>query len=185
MNDTGVKQLLHDKLTGLPSRLVLCDIIESELAHARRNDSQVSLFHLDPFPISDIDHLFGYKVGDEVLKQVAERIKSCVRESDTVVRMDADEFAVLMSTVGDDETSVIIGKITNALEAPVEMGDLCVNIGVMIGIASYPVHCNSAEELMRGALKAVKQAKIEHVPVVYHDGVADCSASYHCCPVKH
>jgi len=179
VNHSNEDTLVCDKLTGLPTRLILHDRIKLELAHARRNNSQVSLFHLDPFPISDIDHLFGYKVGDEVLKQVASRIKNSIRESDTVVRMDADEFAVLMTTVGDDESSVVIEKITNALEVPIEVGELCVNIGVMIGVASYPAHCNNAEELMRGALKAVKQAKTEHIPVVYHDGVADCNASYH------
>jgi len=179
VNDADVDALLCDKLTGLPSRLMLRDRIELELAHARRNASQVSLFHLDPFPLSDIDHLFGYKVGDEVLKQVANRIKASIRESDTVIRMDADEFSVLMPTVGDDEVPLIVSKVTDALEAPIEVGELSVNIGIMIGIASYPEHCKNAEELMRGALKAVKQAKAEYVPVVYHDGETDCSASYH------
>jgi diguanylate cyclase (GGDEF)-like protein len=179
MSEANVVKLLHDNLTGLPSRLLLRDRIELELAHARRNGTQVSLFHLDPFPMSDIDHLFGYKIGDEVLKQIAKRLVASVRESDTVVRMDADEFAVLMPTVGDDEASIVIEKVTNALEAPIEVGELCINIGVMIGVASYPTHCNNAEELIRGALKAVKQAKAEHIPVVYHDGVADRSASFH------
>ncbi len=179
MNKNKINGLLHDKLTGLPSRLLLRDIIDLELAHAKRNASQLSLFHLDPFPISDIDQLFGYKVGDEVLKQVAKRIKDSIRESDTVIRMDADEFAVLMPTVGDDEVPLIVSKVTGALEAPIEIGSLCVNIGIMIGIASYPQHCNNAEELIRGALQAVKQAKAEYTPVVYHDGTSDYNTSYY------
>jgi len=77
MSDSNVDELLCDKLTGLPSRLVLHDRIKLELAHARRNNSQVSLFHLDPFPMSDIDHLFGYKVGKRL---------GILRESDTAAR---------------------------------------------------------------------------------------------------
>jgi len=118
--------LLHDKLTGLPSRLLPHDLIALEIAHARRDSSQLSLLHFDPFPISDIDHIFGYKIGDEVLKQIAIRIPHCICESDTLVRMDADEFTVLMPTVGDDELPIILRRITNSLEEPVVLKEVSI-----------------------------------------------------------
>jgi len=173
------KHLLHDKLTGLPSRLLLHDFIALEMTHAKRENRQLTLLHLDPFPISDIDHVFGYKIGDEVLKQAAIRIQGSIRESDTLVRMDADEFAVLMPTVGDEELPIVLNRITNALEIPIELDEVSINIGVMIGLASYPLHCSTPETMMRGALVAVKDAKQQHIQVVHYDGSNDQSASYH------
>ncbi len=179
MVEDDAQKLQHDSLTGLPSRVLLAGIIELELAHARRNNSQVTLFHLDPFPISDIDRLFGYKTGDDVLKQIAVRLKDSVRESDTVIRMDADEFAVLMPTVGKNEVNVVVDKVVTALEVPFEVGTLCINIGVMMGIATYPNHCANAEEMMRGALIAVKQSKREQIQLVHYDGASDYATSEH------
>jgi len=179
MTDQQKQSLLHDKLTGLPSRLLLQDLIELEIAHARRRNGQLTLLHLDPFPISDIDHVFGYQIGDEVLQQAAIRIQKCIRDSDTLVRMDADEFAVLMPTVGDDECPVILNRIASFLEEPIELEKVSISIGVMVGIASYPLHCNSAEDMMRGALIAVKEAKKQHTQFVHYDGSKDQDASFH------
>lgn len=69
------------------------------------------MLHLDSFPISDIGHIFGYKIGDEVLKQAAIRIQKSICESDTLVRMDADEFAVLMLAVGNNEAPIVLNQI--------------------------------------------------------------------------
>ncbi len=152
----------HDHLTGLPNRLLLLDHINQVLARGRRHKiaAAVLLFDLDRF--KNINDSLGYAAGDELLKGVAERIKSCTRASDTISRLGGDEFAILTQDINRaEETARVAERIFSIFREPFNIRGHGLFITASIGISIYPEDGTDAETLLKNAGIAMYGAKKE------------------------
>ena len=154
-------QALHDALTGLPNRVLALDRAQQMLARARRQRSPVAALYVDVDGFKDINDTFGHAAGDELLRIVAERLGTLVREGDTAARLGGDEFVVLLegSTL-DAGPELVADRLLEVLRQPYELGSaagrplkVTASIGVAMGLRER------AEELLRDADLAMYEAK--------------------------
>jgi diguanylate cyclase (GGDEF)-like protein len=151
----------HDPLTGLPNRLLLRDRFNVTAASARRTDKGLALLLLDLDGFKQVNDTFGHDVGDRLLIAIGEALRNCVRESDTVARLGGDEFVVLLTNLGDpaQEATLVAQKILERLGAPVLAGDRYLVVTASIGVALYPADGSDLETVLKGADRAMYQAK--------------------------
>ncbi len=151
----------HDSLTGLPNRALFYDLLQQELAHAKRDKTRLALMFLDLDHFKAVNDTLGHAVGDLLLKEAALRMIDCVRQSDTVGRIGGDEFVVLLPVVNDDQDALLVAlKMRHALEQPFLLhGGHTVHISCSTGIATYPEHGDDDIELSKNADAALYQAK--------------------------
>jgi diguanylate cyclase (GGDEF)-like protein/PAS domain S-box-containing protein len=152
----------HDSLTGLPNRLLFDDRLDQALVASRRDARPLALLYLDLNQFKPVNDTLGHAAGDELLKQVADRIRRLVRESDTVARIGGDEFTVILPHIaGHDEARHVAAKIVAALATPFGLGNppRDVQIGTSIGIAIYPGDASDAESLVKAADAGMYEAK--------------------------
>jgi diguanylate cyclase (GGDEF)-like protein/PAS domain S-box-containing protein len=152
----------HDSLTGLPNRLLFKDRLDQAISLARRNSRQLALLYLDLDKFKPVNDTLGHAAGDELLREVAARIRRQVRESDTVARVGGDEFTVILHDIGRrEDAQAVAGKIVAAVAAPFELGSAKhrVDIGTSIGIAVYPQDAQAADALVTAADAAMYRAK--------------------------
>ena len=129
----------YDDLTGVANRSLLIERGNRALLHAERHDTVVALLFVDLDRFKAVNDTYGHAAGDELLRQVAERLCICVRASDTVARLGGDEFIVLLPEVTEENgASVVADKIQRALSEPFLIDGHHVGIGASIGIAHYP-----------------------------------------------
>ena len=130
-----LKQLAHyDALTGLVSRHLLMDRLESALCHGRRYRHGVAVLYLDLDDFKPVNDSFGHEAGDAVLKIVAQRLKGVVREVDTVARMGGDEFVVLMGNVGSEGVATVCERALASMGQPISHNGQEHQVGVSIGV---------------------------------------------------
>ncbi|MBP6709575.1 MAG: EAL domain-containing protein, partial [Candidatus Accumulibacter sp.] len=150
----------HDPLTGLPNRLLLCDRVVQAQAQAHRMQSRVALMFLDLDRFKTINDSLGHPVGDALLKEVVERLKGCVRESDTISRQGGDEFIILLNDVRDGEAIArVADKIHQRMADPIVLGTHTLNTSFSIGIAIYPDDGSDFDTLLQKADTAMYHAK--------------------------
>ncbi|MGE5523591.1 MAG: EAL domain-containing protein [Rhodospirillaceae bacterium] len=150
----------HDVLTALPNRSLLAERVESAIAHARRGGTQLALLFVDLDRFKLINDSLGHLIGDQVLKNVAERLLRCVRSSDTVGRQGGDEFLVLLPDIGHvDDAARVAEKIIAEVTRPCFVGQHELATGASIGIAIYPENGADMVELVRNADAAMYAAK--------------------------
>ncbi len=150
----------YDQLTTLPNRGFLYDRLKVALSTARREQARLSLLYLDLDKFKQVNDTLGHHIGDLLLKEVALRLKQCVRESDTVARVGGDEFVVLLQHVQLPEQAVMVAeKIRNALNNPFTLDGHTLTILPSIGIAHSPEHGDDEQELIKHADKAMYVAK--------------------------
>ena len=153
---------LHDHLTGLANRALLLDRLEKALEWARRNGESVALLFIDLNRFKPINDEHGHEVGDRVLQQLAGRLSGAVREVDTVARHGGDEFVILLEGVdGWRAAERVADNIVASLDEPVAVDGLRFELSLSIGIAIYPEHGESADELQRVADDAMYAAKAD------------------------
>ena len=155
-------QLAHyDALTGLPNRVLFSDRITQSLLKGKREKSCMAVMLLDLDKFKPVNDTFGHQVGDLLLKEVAKRLASCLRESDTVSRLGGDEFVLLLPTlrIGQDAT-LVAEKILRALSQTFELAGHAVNISASIGASIYPEHGDSELQLVKNADLAMYQSKL-------------------------
>jgi diguanylate cyclase (GGDEF)-like protein/PAS domain S-box-containing protein len=150
----------YDMLTELPNRVLFQDRLERAVVHAKRHERQAALLFLDLDGFKKVNDTLGHRAGDELLKEVAVRLKQCVRMTDTIARLGGDEFTVVLDeiTTTSDATQVA-DKIINALSAPFQFGPREMFISVSIGISLFPEHGHTGDELLKHADTAMYQAK--------------------------
>jgi diguanylate cyclase (GGDEF)-like protein/PAS domain S-box-containing protein len=151
---------LHDFLTGLPNRAALTESLTTSLSRAARTHAPVALLFIDLDGFKSVNDNFGHAAGDEVLREVAVRLKIAVRETDTVGRLGGDEFVVLLDTEVDESTpKIVCDRIFNVLEPLFKFANGQARIGASIGVALHPPLESQADELLRRADAAMYEAK--------------------------
>ena len=130
---------LRDGLTGLPNRALLDDRIHQALARARRTGDSFALFVVDLDGFKGVNDVRGHEAGNQVLRAIARRLESVVRESDTVARVGGDEFVVLsLGTAEDTEAEALVGRMRHALRRPYRVEGGLVELDASIGWALFP-----------------------------------------------
>jgi diguanylate cyclase (GGDEF)-like protein len=150
----------HDELTKLPNRSLYFDRLQQALILSKRNHSKLAILFIDLDNLKKINDLYGHIVGDAVLKEVSARIKSSIRDSDTLARLGGDEFVILLS--GFDSTSEVTqvaDKIRTLLLEPLNIIDQQIYTSASIGVAIYPGHGDNEIDLMNHADMAMYAAK--------------------------
>ena len=151
---------LHDPLTGLPNRRLLEDRISTILQHANRNHHKAAVMYLDLDGFKKINDTYGHGYGDEILKQVAQRLLASSRKDDTVARLGGDEFMVVLSEVsGLVDAQGPAAKLVEALSQPYFINDLTLKISTSIGISIFPDDAETVESLISIADYALYEAK--------------------------
>ena len=152
----------RDPLTGLYNRRSLIERTEDAIIRATHRKECMAVMFLDLDKFKSVNDTFGHDVGDELLRQVALRIKSSVRESDVVARIGGDEFVVVLEGLsGDVDAAELADKIVAASMQSCSVGGHIFSISVSIGISMYPRDGNSAQELLTEADQAMYSAKQE------------------------
>lgn len=151
----------HDFLTSLPNRVLLLDRLDQALLKARRENSLVAVLFLDLDGFKRVNDTYGHAVGDEVLKQAAERMQAQLRASDTVARLGGDEFIILLCDQADATSHVPIAeKLLSALAATYAVGTLRLDqLSASIGVALYPLCADDPGTLLEVADRAMYAAK--------------------------
>ncbi len=163
--EESIYRLAHyDVLTGLPNRLLFHDRLEQVIAHAARNNQYAALLFLDLDRFKHVNDSIGHAGGDVLLSEVAARLRSCVRESDTVARTGGDEFIVLLSDFGTEKqllqaTSELSERLVETIARPFYIDSMEFYVSVSIGITVYPQDGNNIDYLVRNADIAMYQAK--------------------------
>jgi len=154
------KQANFDKVTGLPNRHMFHDRLEQEIKKASRSGQQMTLLFIDLDRFKEINDTLGHDAGDILLVETAQRISSCVRESDTVARLGGDEFTVILLEV-DDTSNVerVTQCILEKLSEPFQLRDEVVYISASIGITIYPNDATNLEDLLKNADQAMYVSK--------------------------
>jgi diguanylate cyclase (GGDEF)-like protein/PAS domain S-box-containing protein len=151
----------HDALTGLPNKLLFADRLEHAVALARSESRSFAVLYVDLDGFKQVNDALGHAAGDEVLRQVAARIRGQVRESDTVARVGGDEFTVILPGVADRHVAEALAvKVARALGWQFELaGCEGVHVGGSVGAALYPADGTNAGELVAAADAAMYRAK--------------------------
>jgi diguanylate cyclase (GGDEF)-like protein len=151
---------VHDTLTGLPNRRLLYERLEQRTALANRYKTSFCLVYIDLDRFKPINDTYGHRCGDQVLCEVADRMRNVVRESDTVARVGGDEFVVLLPDTNDQEGAVAVSKnLITAIVKPIDTskGSLTVSASARIGL--FPENGSNPEELLAFADKAMYARK--------------------------
>lgn len=150
----------HDILTSLPNRGLLDDRLEQGIALALRHSRRLAVLFIDLDHFKHINDSLGHLIGDQLLREVALRIRPCVRSSDTVSRQGGDEFIVLLSEITDAEDAALIAdKIRLAVLEPYTIEGHHLQLTASIGVSVYPEDGANAESLIQGADVAMYHAK--------------------------
>lgn len=150
----------YDHLTGLVNRSLFRDRLIQAMARSKRLQQPIGLMLLDLDRFKAVNDTLGHDIGDELLKAVSERLKSCVREVDTVARMGGDEFTIILEGVPSEASIVVVAKrIAEAISSAFELKGHHVSIGVSIGITVYPHDDQGIDELLKHADEAMYRAK--------------------------
>ena len=148
-----------DTLTGLPNRQLFTDRLNMSLALAYRQLSKVALVFIDLDGFKKVNDTLGHEYGDMLLKQVAQRLKAVMRDTDTVARLGGDEFTAILSVREKVDAELVAQKIIQTLGAPFDLAGKEANIGGSLGVALYPTDAATAADLIRKADACMYEAK--------------------------
>jgi diguanylate cyclase (GGDEF)-like protein/PAS domain S-box-containing protein len=160
--ESRIQHLAHyDSLTGLANRTLFSSEIENALARVQRHEHQIALLCLDLDRFKVVNDSYGHLIGDQLLTEVAERMRACVRKGDTIARMGGDEFAIIQQIGAPDDARQLASRIVAALREPVQVGSMALEVGVSIGIVIAPEDGMDAKNLLSRADMAMYSVKSE------------------------
>ena len=173
----------QDEVTGLANRTLWYDRLASALAVARRNPgSSVAVMILDINQFKMYNDSLGHEAGDELLRQIAQRLQKALRDTDTLARLGGDEFGIVLPFLQDAERAVVrvAGEVINALGAPFSFHQKELCLSSAIGISVYPQHGEDASTLASHADNAMYRAKWNAAPYLFYESeTATSSATEH------
>jgi diguanylate cyclase (GGDEF)-like protein len=152
---------LHDALTGLPNRNLMEDRLLKLIKLGRRDNKKFALSLIDMDEFKAINDNNGHRYGDELLRQVARRLESVLRDSDTAARLGGDEFTLILDDIDEHAWHAAFMRVQTALVEPYTLFDKTITMSISIGVAIYPVHGKDAETLLHNADEAMYTAKAE------------------------
>jgi diguanylate cyclase (GGDEF)-like protein len=154
------RQAHFDSLTSLPNRLLFRDRLSQELTHVAETGQRGALLYVDLDHFKQVNDSVGHSAGDQLLTIIAQRLRACVKESDTVARLGGDEFTVILRNVPSAEgAGAIAERIVETLQRPVSIGGRDHSVRASVGITLFPDDGRSIDQLMRNADLAMYQAK--------------------------
>lgn len=153
----------YDELTGMPNRTLFARLVDQALMVAQRNEATGCVLFVDLNRFKLINDTLGRHVGDELLRQVAQRFRTALRDEDLVARLSGDEFAVGLFDIRQHfEATTVAQKLQATLETPFKVESYDLRVGASVGISVYPADGADAETLMRHADIASERAKLDH-----------------------
>ena len=154
------QQANFDSLTQLPNRRMFHDRLEIEIAKSRREGLRTAILFIDLDHFKEVNDTLGHHQGDVLLVEASERIRACVRSTDTVARLGGDEFTVILSGLDESARSdLIAAKILDAMQAPFELGQEQAFVSASIGITLFPDDADDVDDLLKHADQAMYAAK--------------------------
>jgi diguanylate cyclase (GGDEF)-like protein/PAS domain S-box-containing protein len=149
-----------DALTGLPNRRMFQDHLQRELRKAARSSQPLALMFMDLDGFKDVNDMLGHDMGDLLLKETAQRLLGCVRDTDTVARLGGDEFTIILSDLRDSGNVEYVARhILEKMTEPFKLGKDVAHISASIGITLYPQDATGMDELLINADQAMYAAK--------------------------
>jgi len=168
---------LLDSLTGLPNRRLLAERMRRTVTAAHEDGSRVGLVLLDIDRFKDINDSLGHDRGDELLEQVAERLRGALRDEDVVARLGGDEFAILLPDVRSVANAERLARrVRNLFVPPFTLGELSLHVETSVGVACLPDHAHDPSSLMRTADVAMYAAKHHRTGVSVYSADEDDSS---------
>jgi diguanylate cyclase (GGDEF)-like protein/PAS domain S-box-containing protein len=152
----------HESLTGLPNRMLFMDRLQVAIAQSKRNKNKLAVMMLDIDNFKDINDTLGHMIGDQLLKEVGNRLTCILRQNDTVARLGGDEFVVLLSDLGKIEYADRVANIIlRSLRKPFVFIDNTINSHASIGISIYPDDCEDVDSLLKKSDMAMYAVKTQ------------------------
>jgi diguanylate cyclase (GGDEF)-like protein len=155
---------LYDQLTQCANRNLLTERVDYQIIQANRNKSQFTLIYLDLDNFKPINDTHGHQCGDIVLTAIAKKLKSLMRETDTLARIGGDEFVIVMNTKINN--SKIKAKLLDGLKSPILYNDILVSVSASIGFATYPDDGETMESLLAVADTEMYRNKTKKLAVL-------------------
>lgn len=153
-------QANNDELTGLPNRRLFNDRLVRSISFAKRKETQMALVFLDLDRFKHVNDSLGHEAGDILLKEVANRLQHCVRETDTVAKLSGDEFTLILDDITDIRSvENIARKVIQSIGKPFEIYDSEAFVTASLGISFFPTNSEDVETLIKQADSAMYQAK--------------------------
>lgn len=168
----------HDLLTGLSNRVIFEERLEQAVVEGRRSGRKYALVLIDIDDFKYINRRYGQFIGDAVLKQLAKRLGESLRESDSLARLEKDNFALFLEFSHYDQISTLIDKVYQALSESYEVYGRTVKCKVRIGVSVYPDQAQQADQLFLKADNALLEARRGDWPVVFDQEVISATTDY-------
>jgi len=155
-------QALHDPVTELANSRLFEDRVNQSLSITRRSGKSLAMLFVDLDRFKVVNDVHGHKVGDELLRAVAQRLLLAVRDEDTVARIGGDEFGLIVQRAASREAAEVVAqRIISVMDEPFDVHGLTLSIGVSIGVTMYPDEFDTYESVVSRADSAMYEAKVE------------------------
>lgn len=151
----------NEPLTGLSNRRSFIESVEHHISIAKRHEAPFSIIYFDIDRFKEINDIHGHEIGDRLLKSIAKRLLTCIRDEDVVCRYGGDEFTLLLVNTTMDKAGIVAEKIQNMLTQAFNIGDVQLDITSSIGLAQYPNSGDNAATLLRNANHAMTNVKTQ------------------------